>query len=364
MKTPYLAVISITVICVSISLLVYDAVSLKMHASSEHPKQHSHESDHGDSHSIAHNSNTNAQDTQPTALSDQLIFPIPDSPEINHELAKIGWVLFKDPNLSSNRSVSCESCHSLQTNGAEVIPVSIGVNGAGMRNSLTVFNAVFNYRFFWDGRVNNLGDQIDGPVHNVDEMDSNWQHITDYVSQSDTYISLFKEQSIAIDEASIKAALIEFMQGLTTPNAPFDRYLQGDSKALSETAERGWKTFQDEGCIRCHQGTNIGGGMVMRFGYFGLSKTGSERSEDQGRFMFTAQPQDKHLFRVASLRNVAITAPYFHDGQTATLEEAIKIMGESQLGKTFEKQTINDIKVFLETLTGHRPQMLVEFENE
>ncbi|MBE8574628.1 cytochrome c peroxidase [Vibrio sp. OPT18] len=362
MKTPYLAGISITVIVVSIALLVYDAASSKTHTSFEHQENHAHESDHDDSHALPHSSHS--QHAHKTVASNQPISPVPNSPEINHELAKIGWVLFKDPNLSSNRSVSCESCHSLQTNGAEVIPVSIGVNGAGMRNSLTVFNAVFNYRFFWDGRVNNLDDQIDGPVHNVDEMDSNWQHITDYVSQSDTYINLFQEQSTPIDEASIKAALIEFMQGLTTPNAPFDLYLQGDNAALSETAKRGWETFQEEGCIRCHQGTNIGGGMVMRFGYFGLSKTGAERSEDQGRFMFTAQPQDKHLFRVASLRNVAITAPYFHDGQTATLEEAIKIMGESQLGKTFEKQTINDIKVFLETLTGNRPQMLLEFENE
>lgn len=364
MKTPYLAVISITVICVSIGLLVYDAASLKMHASFEHQENHSHANDHDDSYSSEHDSNTNSQDAQQAAFPDQQIFPIPDSTEINNELAKIGWALFKDPNLSSNRSVSCESCHSLQTNGAEVIPVSIGVNGAGVRNSLTVFNAAFNYRFFWDGRVNNLGDQIDGPVHNVDEMDSNWKHITDYVSQSETYISLFKEQSTTINEASIKAALIEFMQGLTTPDSPFDQYLRGDHSALSDKAKRGWEAFQEQGCIRCHQGTNIGGGMVMRFGYFGLSKTGSERSEDQGRFMFTGQPQDKHLFRVASLRNVAITAPYFHDGQTETLEEAIKIMGESQLGKTFEKQTISEIKTFLETLTGSRPQMLVEFENE
>ncbi|MFA0469774.1 cytochrome c peroxidase [Vibrio sp. 10N.222.51.E8] len=364
MKTPYLAGISIIVIVVSVALLVYDAASSKMHTSFEHKKNHAHESNHDDSHSSGHSAHSEEKHAHKAVASSQPISPIPNSPEINHELAKIGWVLFKDPNLSSNRSVSCESCHSLQTNGAEVIPVSIGVNGAGMRNSLTVFNAVFNYRFFWDGRVNNLGDQIDGPVHNVDEMDSNWQHITDYVSQSKTYIDLFQEQSTPIDEASIKAALIEFMQGLTTPNAPFDLYLQGDNAALSETAKRGWETFQEEGCIRCHQGTNIGGGMVMRFGYFGLSKTGAERSEDQGRFMFTAKPQDKDLFRVASLRNVAITAPYFHDGQTATLEEAIKIMGESQLGKTFEKQTINDIKVFLESLTGNRPQMLMEFENE
>lgn len=217
MKTPYLAGISITVIVVSVAMLVYDAASSKMHTSFEHQENHAHESGHDDSHSSAHSSHS--QHAQKTMASSQPISPIPNSPEINHDLAKIGWVLFKDPNLSSNRSVSCESCHSLQSNGAEAIPVSIGVNGAGMRNSLTVFNAVFNYRFFWDGRVNNLGDQIDGPVHNVDEMDSNWQHITGYVSQSDTYINLFQEQSTPIDEASIKAALIEFMQGLTTPNA-------------------------------------------------------------------------------------------------------------------------------------------------
>lgn len=362
MKTSYLAGISITVIVVSVAMLIYDAASSKTHTSFEHQENDAHESDHDDSHSSVHSSHS--QHTHKTVASSQPISPIPNSPKINNDLAKIGWVLFKDPNLSSNRSVSCESCHNLQTNGAEIIPVSIGVNGAGMRNSLTVFNAVFNYRFFWDGRVNNLGDQIDGPVHNVDEMDSNWTLITDYVSKSPTYIDLFKSQEMVIDTASVKAALIEFMRGLTTPDSPFDRYLRGDTAALSAAEKRGWETFKEEGCIRCHQGTNVGGGMVMRFGYFGFSKTGSERSEDQGRFMFTQQPQDKHLFRVASLRNVAITAPYFHDGQTATLEEAIKIMGESQLGKTFEEQTIGDIKVFLETLTGQRPQILVEFENE
>ncbi len=358
MKTSYLAGISITVICVSIAILVYDGASSNSHSSFEHKDHHPADSSHSDSHA------SDTHKTRQLTTSNIKVFPIPNATEIDHDLAKIGWVLFKDPNLSSNRSVSCETCHSLQTNGAEVIPVSIGVNGAGMRNSLTVFNAVFNYRFFWDGRVNNLSDQIDGPVHNVDEMDSNWALITDYVSKSPTYIDLFKSQEMAINTASVKAALIEFMRGLTTPDSPFDRYLRGDTAALSAAEKRGWETFQEEGCIRCHQGTNIGGGMVMRFGYFGLSKTGSERSEDQGRFMFTQQPQDKHLFRVASLRNVAITAPYFHDGQTETLEEAIKIMGESQLGKTFEEQTISDIKVFLETLTGQRPQMLVEFENE
>ncbi|MGO2160991.1 MAG: cytochrome-c peroxidase [Vibrio toranzoniae] len=364
MKTPYLAVISITVICVSIAVLVYDTASSKVHVLLEHEEQHSRNNDDETFLSAAYTSTRDSQNTEQLPSAKSPVSPIPDSIQIDKKLAKIGWVLFRDPNLSSDQSVSCESCHSLQTNGAEVTPVSAGVNGSGMRNSLTVFNATFNYRFFWDGRVNNLADQIDGPVHNVAEMDSNWGYIIDYVSQSDDYVNLFNEEGTDINEASIKAALVEFMRGLTTPHSPFDQYLRGNSSALSESEKRGWRTFQEEGCIRCHQGTNIGGGMVMRFGYFGLSRTGAERSKDQGRFMFTGQPQDKHLFRVASLRNVAITAPYFHDGQTPTLEEAIKIMGESQLGKTFEKQTISDLKVFLKTLTGHRPPILVEFENE
>ncbi len=144
---------------------------------------------------------------------------------------------------------------------------------------------LFSITDFWDGRVNNLSDQIDGPVHNVLEMDSNWDLITNYVSQSNHYTNLFKKYDLPITTHSIKSSLIEFMHGLTTPNSPFDQYLQGDSAALSDSALRGWETFQKRGCIRCHQGTNIGG-VIMRFGYFGIAKTGSERSDDQGRYMF------------------------------------------------------------------------------
>lgn len=361
MRTPYLAAIVITVISISVIAVIYSSPPPTPTTPIEiTSNQHSHNDSPKASSPLAQASQTNSY----SVSSNQPIFAIPNEADIDVNLAKIGWALFKDPNLSSNKQISCETCHSLHSNGAENIPVSIGVNGAGMRNSLTVFNAIFNYRFFWDGRVNNLSDQIDGPVHNVLEMDSNWDLITNYVSQSNHYTNLFKKFDLPITTHSIKSSLIEFMHGLTTPNSPFDQYLQGDSAALSDSALRGWETFQKEGCIRCHQGTNIGGGMVMRFGYFGIGKTGSERSDDLGRYMFTSSPQDKHLFRVASLRNVAITAPYFHDGRTDTLEEAIKIMGESQLGKTFKRETINDIKAFLESLTGDRPQMLLEFENE
>lgn len=376
MKNAYLVGLSVVVVTVSVTALVYDAVFRSKHnvpvshLSDDHHRasdNHTHTEQHqhaatANSTAAPNQASQNAEDS--VSFSQQKITPIPSDIEIDQALAKVGWMLFNDPNLSSNRSISCATCHHLQTNGAELIPVSIGVNGAGMRNSLTVFNAAYNYRFFWDGRANTLESQIDGPVHNTAEMDSNWPLITDYVTTASLYRPLFSQLGLEINEASIKSSLVEFMKALTTPNSPFDRYLQGDENAIGESAKQGWRTFQEEGCIGCHQGTNIGGGMVMRFGYFGVSKTGQERSDDQGRFMFTGKAIDKHLFRVASLRNVAITAPYFHDGQTASLEEAIKIMGESQLGKTFEDETIAQIKSFLESLTGQRPQILEEFENE
>ena len=292
------------------------------------------------------------------------ISPIPQELEIDRDLAKIGWFLFRDPNLSSNKNVSCESCHSLQTNGAENTMVSIGVRGKGFRNSLTVFNTAFNYRFFWDGRVNNLHDQLDGPIHSVVEMDSNWQRVEEYVARSQNYNSLFSKANLDITTDNIKSSLVEFMKGLTTPNSPFDRYLLGDEQALTAEQVKGWESFQSEGCVRCHRGTNVGGGMVIRFGFFGDGTMGKERSNDTGRHLNTSKQEDMYLFRVASLRNVAVTAPYFHDGRTEKLEDAIKIMAESQLGRTFDQQTISDIKAFLTSLTGPRPVILEEFENE
>lgn len=295
------------------------------------------------------------------SLPIQPILPVAD---IEIEKARVGWFLFRDPGLSSNSQVSCESCHNLQTNGAELIPVSLGVHGAGQRNSLTVFNVVYNYRFFWDGRVNSLEEQLDGPVHNPVEMDSNWEDIYDYVSQSDKYQSLFSDAGLEISIDTIKGTIVEFERALTTLSAPFDRYLAGEEEAINSSAERGWQAFQSEGCIACHQGTNVGGGLVMRFGYFGQDKTGSERSSDLGRFTTTSKPEDRHLFRVSSLRNVADTAPYFHDGQTQQLTDAIRIMGQSQLGKELDESTIEDIYQFLLTLSGQRPAILEEFEHE
>ncbi|MCL9779972.1 c-type cytochrome [Vibrio sp. S4M6] len=300
-----------------------------------------------------------AQDSFRHAIS-----PIPKTPNINKKLAKIGWLLFRDPNLSSNRNISCESCHSLNTNGAEYTNVSTGVGGKGSRNSLTVFNTAYNYRFFWDGRANSLFDQLDGPVHDIREMDSNWAFIANYVTRSQLYSKLFEQANLDINEQNIKATLVEFMKGLTTPSSPFDQYLLGNKSALNEQQIRGWESFQKEGCVNCHRGVNIGGGMVMRFGYFGEDKIGKQRSSDTGKHRTTNRQKDMYLFRVASLRNVANTPPYFHDGRTESLREAIQIMAESQLGKTFDKSTTEDLYAFLTTLTGQRPAILEEFSND
>lgn len=158
--------------------------------------------------------------------------------------------------------------------------------------------------------------------------------------------------------------LIEFMNALTTPNSPFDQFLLGDTGALNEQQKRGWKIFKQEGCILCHRGTNIGGGKVMRFGYFGEDKIGENRTQDTGKHLSTSKLKDMYLFRVASLRNVANTAPYFHDGKTHSLKEAIKIMGESQLGKTFDENTTDDLYAFLTALSGQHPAILEEFSND
>ncbi len=302
-----------------------------------------------------HKDNSSAEDNW------QWIQPVPMTTEINRPIAKLGWVLFRDPNLSSNRAVSCESCHNLQTNGAETTNVSTGVNGKGIRNSLTVFNVANNYRFFWDGSANSLEEQINGPITNPVEMDSTWQQVEQYVRRSSRYQQLFMQiDNFDITSENIRYALAEFMRGLQTPNARFDQYLNGDLAALTTQEIRGWDTFQAVGCVQCHQGKNIGGNMIQKFGYF----TDLNTDKDTGKHLVTDNAQDKFYFRVASLRNVADTPPYFHDGRTADLTRAIQIMAQGQLGITMDESTISDIEAFLHTLSAPRPKLLEEFESE
>lgn len=277
--------------------------------------------------------------------------------------AKLGLELFLDPRLSSNGQVSCESCHHIFTNGAESIPSSIGVHGEGPRNSPTLFNISLNTRFFWDGRAASLEQQLDGPIHNPLEMDSNWTDIIQFLTSSEHYSKRFKQEYDGdITEKTIKNALVTFMTTLNTPDAPFDNYLQGDKRAISQVALNGWDKFQQLGCVFCHQGQNVGGNLFQKFGNLTALETqfGDSVKDDLGRFDITGDINDRHVFRVPSLRNVAITAPYFHHGKTETLEEAIIIMARVQLGQELSPMTVVEISAFLNSLTAPRPAALEE----
>ncbi|WP_241901299.1 cytochrome c peroxidase [Vibrio sp. 10N.286.49.B3] len=299
--------------------------------------------------------------SNPKISTDSLpIFPVPESPTHDIAMVKLGFQLFNDPNLSSNGQVSCESCHHIFEDGAEETKVSIGVLGVGARNSPTLYNINFNSRFFWDGRAASLEQQIDGPIHNPVEMNSDWEKIITYVKDQPNYQrdfkALFKQ---GVSEESIKHALVIFMEMLNTPNSPFDQYLQGDINALSTTAIIGWNKFQSLGCIVCHQGINMGGNLYQRFGNL-HSGNMLEKELDLGRFNVTGNEADKLVFRVAGLRNVADTPPYFHDGRAATLEEAIVTMANLQLGIDLDSASIIEVSAFLESLSAPKPAILSE----
>ena len=307
--------------------------------------------------------NSQAQTTKSNELFSKAITVISEVEIKEKGKAKLGLELFLDPRLSSNGQVSCESCHHIFINGAESIPSSIGVHGEGPRNSPTLFNISLNTRFFWDGRAASLEQQLDGPIHNPLEMDSNWTDIIQFLTSSEHYSKRFKQEYNGdITEKTIKNALVTFMTTLNTPDAPFDHYLKGDKDAISQVAINGWDKFQQLGCVFCHQGQNVGGNLFQKFGNLSALETqfGDSVTDDLGRFDITGDINDRHVFRVPSLRNVAITAPYFHHGKTATLEEAIVIMARVQLGQELNPMTVVEISAFLNTLTAPRPSALEE----
>ncbi|MCG7586240.1 cytochrome-c peroxidase [Photobacterium sp. OFAV2-7] len=293
-------------------------------------------------------------------ISHDYVSPVEKPIIAEPQIVKLGFQLFVDTNLSSNRKVSCESCHHLNGNGAEDTKVSVGVAGAGSRNSQTVFNVSLNSRFFWDGRAASLEHQIDGPIHSPLEMNTNWNDVVSYVKKSPIYAEAFKASyNGVVSEQNIKNALVTFMEALLTPDAPFDKYLKGDHDAINQTAQLGWEKFQKLGCVICHQGQNIGGNLFQKLGNVQGDRLLREE-HDLGRYNVTGNESDKLVFRVSSLRNVARTPPYFHDGRAETLEEAIVIMAKLQLGQELDAASIIEISAFLSTLTAPNPIILEE----
>jgi len=291
-------------------------------------------------------------------MSDGPISPIPADLRFDAAKVTLGRALFSDPRLSSNNSISCAHCHPLDRYGMDGLSRSLGIEGRqGTMNAPTVYNSGFNFRQFWDGRVATLEEQVDSPLTHPDEMNSAWPDVLSKLN-ADPAIRDMAQHAFGrqLDADGVRGALAEFQRSLITPDAPFDRYLRGDEQALDPRAREGWRLFRDLGCISCHQGVNIGGNMYSRLGQFDSYFTHrAPEQRDFGRYNITGNEEDMYKFRVPSLRNVARTAPYFHDGGVATLPEAVERIASSQLGVKLSDEERDLIVAFLESLTGRLP---------
>jgi cytochrome c peroxidase len=286
---------------------------------------------------------------------------LPDNPATPAKI-ELGKKLYFDPRLSASHAISCSSCHNIGLGGADAEPTSIGHRWQlGGRNAPTVLNAVFNTAQFWDGRAKDLEHQAGGPMVNPLEMASPERHVAEQLKgipgYHEAFAKAFPGQQEPITLPHAQQAIAVFEATLITPNAPFDRFLEGEENALSTEQKSGLSLFIDKGCSACHNGINIGGGMYAPFGV--VEKPGAEflPPGDKGRFMVTNTVSDEYVFKVPTLRNIALTAPYFHTGQAWDLRQAVAVMGTSQLGARLTGDEVGKITAFLESLTGEQPKV-------
>jgi cytochrome c peroxidase len=271
-------------------------------------------------------------------------------------LIALGRRLYHETVLSNGHDVSCNSCHALNGYGADGRPSSFGSLGhAGGRNAPTVYNAAGHVAQFWDGRAPTVEVQAVGPILNPAEMAMPDSHaVLAHMRGSPAYRAEFRAafpaQREPITYTNVGRAIGAFERGLVTP-ARWDRYLEGDGSALSAEEQRGLATFVHAGCASCHGGTYVGGGSFRRLG----TAKSWPASTDSGRFAVTKIPADLFVFKVASLRNVEKTAPYFHDGSVTSLDDAIRLMGRHQLGVELGEAQVRDIRAWLSALTGELP---------
>ena len=275
---------------------------------------------------------------------------------------ELGKLLFFEPRLSSTGTVSCNSCHDLTKGGVDNREVSLGVNGqAGTRNSLTVYNAVFNFAQFWDGRAKDLPEQATGPIQNPVEMNNKPTQVMQTLQAIPAYGSLFKaafpQDAEPLTFDNLARAIAAFEATLLTPGARFDQYLAGDEAALNEQEKRGLSLFISKDCASCHKGMNLGGLSYHRFGVAKKPAPEILPPSDKGRQAITRLASDEYVFRAPSLRNVELTAPYFHAGKVWELREAITVMTTAQLGIKLKDKEIDDLVAFLKTLTGKLPKI-------
>ncbi|NOQ64263.1 MAG: c-type cytochrome [Methyloprofundus sp.] len=289
--------------------------------------------------------------------------PAPANNPTTAEKVELGRILYHDPRLSSTGTVSCASCHNTMLGGEDNRPNSMGVHGqTGGRSAPTVWNAAFNEVQFWDGRAASLEAQAAGPVTNPIEMGmKSWDDVVARLEKIEGYPALFNAAfgNDAISEDKATKAIAAYERTLITPNSPYDKYAKGDKKALTAQQIRGLNKAVEIGCVNCHSGPAFNGpGTFQKFPVIDnayLEKQYS-LSADKGLYEVTGKSGDENKFKVPTLRNVALTAPYFHNGSVSSLEKAVKIMAKVQLGKKLSKADTEDIVAFLNALTGEFPK--------
>jgi cytochrome c peroxidase len=281
---------------------------------------------------------------------------------VTYEKIELGKMLFFDPRLSASGVISCNTCHNLATGGDDNLPTSVGHGWQkGPRNSPTVLNAVFNKAQFWDGRAEDLKAQAKGPVQAGVEMANKPENVVVTLKSIPEYVERFtnafpgEEDPVTFD--NMAKAIEAFEVTLVTPASPFDQWLEGNDGALTADQKIGLDLFISRGCTACHSGINVGGQAYYPFGL--VKKPGADilPPEDKGRFQVTKTASDEYVFRAAPLRNIALTAPYFHSGQVWDLKQAVEIMGIAQLGTSLKDDDAALIAEFLTTLTGNQPKV-------
>ncbi|HHH46966.1 MAG TPA: cytochrome-c peroxidase [Thiotrichales bacterium] len=294
--------------------------------------------------------------------------PVPADNPMSAAKIELGKQLYFDPRLSINGTQSCNDCHNVMGSGTDNRATSIGAKGKhGGRSAPTVWNAAYLSAQFWDGRAATLEDQAKGPILNPVEMGMpSEQAVIDRLSKIPGYVDQFKavfgENGLTYD--NIARAIAAYERTLVTPNSPFDRYMRGDRSAMSAQAVRGMKLFESVGCVACHSGPNFSGPnlptgqpFLQKFPTFTDNEYVKKYDflKDPGRYEVTKKEADRHMWRVPTLRNVALTAPYFHNGAVKTLDEAVRVMAKTQLDKELTDAQVADLVAFLESLTGEFP---------
>ena len=300
--------------------------------------------------------------------------PIPDSVAVDARKVALGEALYHDTRLSGDGTISCATCHGINTAGVDNKQYSEGIKGQfGGVNAPTSFNACFNFVQFWDGRAATLADQAAGPPLNPVEMGSaSFDEIAARLNADAAFAAKFKTvYPEGLNEKTITDAIAEYEKTLITPNSPFDRYLKGDKQALTAEQVEGYALFKEYNCATCHAGVNMGGLsyelMGKRADYFKDREVNTKSGltdADNGRWAQTKVERDRYRFKTPTLRNVALTWPYYHDGSVPTLDKAIDMMARYQVGREMPAADVQKVQHFLEALTGQYKGQTLKNDNK